>query len=96
MTALINMSAAAQDIYERIGTGLILRIAHDSGAASFVNGSAGFLNCCVDGKAARELIEGRVLYKLAKDREGDQGGSRCGWEELGLDGNAADFWVHIQ
>lgn len=95
MMAMVNLSDAAKILYARIGTGMILCIEHSSGKGSLVNAPThptGFPDCLVDTNAARELLEGFVLHRLAKDREG----SRNGWQEIGLDGSHADFWVHIQ
>ena len=106
------LSPSALVMYEAMGRGFMMRVAHGSQLAQFVNTRpSGYSSAVVgcgfgtrDIAAVNELIASGLVHQLTEHGEppvGSKerarlGGWRSGWRELGLDGDVADWWVCTQ
>jgi hypothetical protein len=103
-----RLSPSALVLYQAMGEGFMMRVAHGGELAQFapirqadVMGT-GFASR--DFEAVKELVESGLVHQLTEHGEPPFGSKerarlgswRSGWRELGLDGDVADWWVCTQ
>lgn len=88
------LSPPAAGVLNAIGLGMRLRVPHDGGGAMLNDSTDQGRESLgpVNPDHVQELLASGHLAKLTKDRNG----SRMGWAEKGLDGDAADFYCCVQ
>lgn len=99
-----HLSPPAAGVLNAMGLGMRLRVPHDGGPAMLHDSTGQGRESLgpVNPEHVQELVATGHLTKLTKDgwkpkadRLPNEGG-RMGWDELGLDGDAADFYACVQ